>query len=127
MKGMRMPVRKWWRTIGMAAVAAHIYSSLASAQQSIPTPSRSLAQGTNMMVTDDSERAMVRRILPEAMVILRDDKPLDPSNSVFGKLIDTEPQVGVQGNSYSFENSILPKTKIKFSTIDDPADCSADR
>ncbi|WP_081064548.1 hypothetical protein [Burkholderia stagnalis] len=75
----------------------------------------------------DEQRAMVRSILKEAMAILRDDKPFDPSHIVFGRIIDMEPHEQAKGARYIYVNPALSSALISFYTGDDPEDYSADR
>ncbi|AOK21103.1 hypothetical protein WT26_29525 [Burkholderia cepacia] len=75
----------------------------------------------------DEQRAMVHSILKNAMAILRDDKPFDPSGTVFGRIIDTEPHYRAEGRRYLYANPVSRSTTIAFSTFDDPEDYSADR
>ncbi|KVN91894.1 hypothetical protein WK11_11420 [Burkholderia ubonensis] len=75
----------------------------------------------------DVQRAMVRSILNEAMAILRDDKPFDPSNTVFGRIIDTESHYRSEGRRYLYASPVSPSSTVAFSTFDDPEDYSADR
>lgn len=55
-----------------------------------------------MINRHDEPQAMMRRILPEALAILRDDKPFDPLDSIFGKLMDTAPHECFRGVTYIF-------------------------
>ncbi|KVU40189.1 hypothetical protein WK69_24710 [Burkholderia ubonensis] len=75
----------------------------------------------------DEQRAMVRRILTEAMAILRDDKPFDPSHIAFGRIIDTESHYRLEGQRYLYASQISPASTVIFTTFDDPEDYSADR
>ncbi|KVW37729.1 hypothetical protein [Burkholderia ubonensis] len=75
----------------------------------------------------DEQRAMVRSILKEAMAILRDDKPFDPSHIVFGRIFDKEPHEQAKGARYLYANPVLSSALILFYTGDDPEDYSADR
>ncbi|BAX63065.1 hypothetical protein [Burkholderia stabilis] len=75
----------------------------------------------------DMQRAMVRSILKEAMAILRDDKPFDPSHIVFGRIRDKEQHEQAKGARYLYTNPVLSSARISFYTGDDPEDYSADR
>lgn len=75
----------------------------------------------------EEQRAMVHNILKTAMEILRDDKPFDPSNTVFGRIIDTEPHYRSKGLRYLYATRVSPSTTVAFSTFDDPENYSADR
>ncbi|PAJ76883.1 hypothetical protein [Burkholderia ubonensis] len=75
----------------------------------------------------NDQREMVRNILKTAMAILRDDKPFDPSNTVFGRIIDTEPHYRSKGLRYLYATRVSPSTTVAFSTFDDPENYSADR
>ncbi|RQP27240.1 hypothetical protein DF156_33670 [Burkholderia ubonensis] len=88
-------------------------------------PSGPLAQGVDM--TADEQRAMVRSILREAMAILRDDKPFDPSSTIFGRIIDKSPHARSEGQRYLYATRVSPSTTVIFSTFDDPDDYSDDR
>ncbi|OMG72742.1 hypothetical protein [Burkholderia ubonensis] len=78
-------------------------------------------------MTADEQRAMVRSILKEAMAILRDDKPFDPLNTIFGRIIDKSPHARSEGQRYLYATRVLPSTTVIFSTFDDPDDYSDDR
>ena len=75
----------------------------------------------------DEQRAMVRSILKEAMTILRDDKPFDPSRIVFGRIRDQASHEQAKGARYLYTNPVLSSARITFYTGDDPEDYSADR
>ncbi|AYZ64365.1 hypothetical protein EGY31_09740 [Burkholderia multivorans] len=75
----------------------------------------------------EEQRVMVHNILKTAMEILRDDKPFDPSNTVFGRIIDTEPHYRSKGLRYLYATLVSPSTTVAFSTFDDPENYSADR
>ncbi|MET1536900.1 hypothetical protein, partial [Burkholderia sola] len=75
----------------------------------------------------DEQRAMVYRILKEAMAILRDDKPFNPSETIFGRVVDTESHARSEGRRYLYASRVSPSTTVAFSTFDDPDDYSADR
>ncbi|KVN19996.1 hypothetical protein WT09_09320 [Burkholderia stagnalis] len=88
-------------------------------------PSEPLEQGVD--VTADEQRVMVRSILREAMAILRDDKPFDPLDTIFGRIIDKAPHARSEGQRYLYASLVSPSTTVIFSTFDDPEDYSADR
>ncbi|WP_257010712.1 hypothetical protein [Burkholderia ubonensis] len=75
----------------------------------------------------DEQRAMVRSILKEAMAILRDDKPFDPSHIIFGRIIDTESHYRLEGRRYLYASQVSPSTTVIFTTFDDPENYNADR
>ncbi|WP_244122265.1 hypothetical protein [Burkholderia latens] len=75
----------------------------------------------------DEQRAMVYRILMDAMAILRDDKPFNPSETIFGRIVDTESHARSEGRRYLYASRLSPSTTVSFSTFDDPDDYSADR
>ncbi|WP_075122850.1 hypothetical protein [Burkholderia paludis] len=75
----------------------------------------------------DEQRQMVRSILKAAMEILRDDKPFDPSDSIFGRIVDTDRHYRSRGLRYLYASRVSPSTTVSFSTFDDPGDYTADR
>ncbi|PCE24639.1 hypothetical protein [Burkholderia ubonensis] len=75
----------------------------------------------------EEQRAMVRSMLKTAMGILRDDKPFDPENTVFGRMCAAKSHLPAEGKLYRYANPVLPDARIEFSTGDDPEDFSADR
>ncbi|NHV26353.1 hypothetical protein [Burkholderia sp. D-99] len=75
----------------------------------------------------DEQRQMVRSILKTAMEILRDDKPFDPSDSIFGRIIDTDRHYRSKGLRYLYASRVSTATTISFSTFDNPEDYTADR
>ncbi|WP_179296833.1 hypothetical protein [Burkholderia ubonensis] len=126
MKKMHMYVRTWCRIIGTVLIALWC-ATPARALQTMPLPSEPLAQGADMTSQADEQRAMMRNILKTAMAILRDDKSFDPSDTVFGRIIDTESHYRSEGHRYLYASPISHSTTIAFSTFDDPEDYSADR
>ncbi|APA85473.1 hypothetical protein BJG93_08835 [Paraburkholderia sprentiae WSM5005] len=76
----------------------------------------------------DAQRDMAFRILTTAMAMLRDDQPFDPARTIFGRVLSAQPERGAVGvTEYSFENPVLPDTRIIVVVIPDPLDPSADR
>ncbi|MBC8749580.1 MULTISPECIES: hypothetical protein [Paraburkholderia] len=76
----------------------------------------------------DAQRDMAFRILATAMAMLRDDQPFDPARTIFGRVLSARPERGVVGvTEYSFENPVLPDTRIIVVVIPDPLDPFADR
>ncbi|KVW39364.1 hypothetical protein [Burkholderia ubonensis] len=126
MKKMPMRVRTWCKPIGTVAIAL-LCSTQVHAQTSMTLPSEPLAQGVEMQNQAEEQRAMVHNILKTAMEILRDDKPFDPSNTVFGRIIDTEPHYRSKGLRYLYATRVSPSTTVAFSTFDDPENYSTDR
>ncbi|WP_230948205.1 hypothetical protein [Burkholderia stagnalis] len=126
MKKMPMRVGKWCRPIGPVLIALSC-ATPAHAQQTMPLPSKPLAKGLDMTNHADEQREMVRSILKMAMAILREDRPFDPTNIVFGRNFSAKPHLPAEGRLYRYANSVLPSTTIEFSTGDDPQDYSADR
>ncbi|WP_155713696.1 hypothetical protein [Burkholderia stagnalis] len=124
MKKMPMRVGKWCRPIGPVLIALSC-ATPAHAQKTMLLPSEPLAQGVDM--TADEQRVMVRNILREAMAILRDDKPFDPLDTIFGRIIDKAPHARSEGQRYLYASLVSPSTTVIFSTFDDPEDYSADR
>ncbi|WP_185640390.1 hypothetical protein, partial [Burkholderia stagnalis] len=59
--------------------------------------------------------------------ILRDDKPFDPTNIVFGRNFAAKPHPPAEGRLYRYANPTLPSATIEFSTGDDPDDYNANR
>ncbi|MBN3820636.1 hypothetical protein G3N57_30585 [Paraburkholderia sp. Se-20369] len=80
-----------------------------------------------MQTNSDEQRAMVRSILKTAMAILRDDRPFDPKDIVFGRNFSTWTHPPAKGFLYVYANRALHSSMIEFSTSDDPKDHSADR
>ncbi|KVO19945.1 hypothetical protein WK62_33210 [Burkholderia ubonensis] len=126
MKKMPMRVRTWCRPIGTVVIAL-LCSTQVHAQTSMSMPLERLAQGVDMTNQANEQREMVRNILKTAMAILRDDKPFDPSNTVFGRIIDTEPHYRSKGLRYLYATRVSPSTTVAISTFDDPENYSADR
>ncbi|QBR03164.1 hypothetical protein [Paraburkholderia pallida] len=75
----------------------------------------------------DPQVEAIANVLTGAMAIIRDDKPFNPDDSVFGQKIRTEKYPGYPGGVYLFTNKSLPQSRIIFSTAADPSDLSEDR
>ncbi|WP_322056324.1 hypothetical protein [Paraburkholderia sp. J63] len=75
----------------------------------------------------DTRNGEILRILDEAMRILRDDVPFDPSRSAFGQVADTHSEPGSPGVQYTFKLATLPSADVQFSTVSDPMNYSDDR
>ncbi|WP_185633634.1 hypothetical protein [Burkholderia stagnalis] len=126
MKKMPTHVRTWYRTIGTALIALSC-AIPTHAQISMSMPSEPLAQEVEMQDQVEEQRVMVRSILKTAMEILRDDKPFDPTNVVFGRNFAAKPHPPAEGRLYRYANPALPSATIEFSTGDDPDDYNANR
>ncbi|WP_321954870.1 hypothetical protein [Paraburkholderia bannensis] len=74
------------------------------------------------------QRDAIMTVLQEALLILRDDRPLTPDDPALGKIrwVKKSP-FSEFGNVYSFDNDSIPESEIKLRTIDDPFDLSSDR
>ncbi|CAM2156366.1 MULTISPECIES: hypothetical protein [Paraburkholderia] len=76
----------------------------------------------------DTQRVAIVNALREAMLVLRDDKPLDVNNPAFGKIHQSTKSVFSDfGEVYSFHNNEMPEASIKLRTVDDPLDYTDDR
>jgi hypothetical protein len=75
----------------------------------------------------DAQRNMALSILTTAMAILRDDRPFDPSHTVFGDNFATAPRRGSTSTKYFFENPAFPRAQIALFVTADPFDYTADR
>ncbi|CAM3470410.1 hypothetical protein [Burkholderia ubonensis] len=126
MKKMPMRVRMWCRPIGTVVIAL-LCSTQVHAQTSMSMPLEPLAQRVEMQHRAEEQRARVLSTLKTAMAILRDDKPFDPSDIVFGRILDAETHHRSGGRRYLYASPISRSTTIAFSTFDDPEDYSADR
>lgn len=74
------------------------------------------------------QRNAIMNLLQEAMLILRDNKPLSWNDPQLGKSrwVKKSP-FSEFGNVHSFDNDSIPEAEIKIRTIDDPLDYSDNR
>lgn len=78
-------------------------------------------------ISDATQREAIFKLLDEAMVVLRDNKPFNPDSAVIGKIMLMETEHGYPGGIYYFRNEALHPARIVFSTGADPLDYSEDR
>lgn len=72
-------------------------------------------------------REVILEIIDKAMSILRDNRPFDAADPVFGVIRSKEKFPDLTDTQYIFKNSTIPGVIINFSTVTDPLDYSEDR
>lgn len=75
----------------------------------------------------NAQRLAFLALLDEVISILRDNKPLNPENPVFGEIKSTDTGPEGAGHVYRYKNNAIPSAKEIFTTQADPLDYSEDR
>lgn len=86
----------------------------------------------NPPLSADEQRVLLRSFIKTAMMILRDDRPFDSKNNIFGINVQTWTLPPGKGLHFyykhpTFRASLLHSTVTEFLTRDDPGDYSDDR